>query len=369
MAATPATPARRLIQTLMRGSQIIFPLAAVILLWQHVAPILLLLVLALLLASIFSPLVNWLETQFGGSRLLAVLAIYATIILIIVGTVYMLGGTLINQANTLVSSFEGKNLEDLINNLKESVLAFVPQSLRPKVDAYMLSLVEKPPAFLSNLAGSLAGIVFKLADMVSKLILVLVFAFILLLESRNFKVAFVRAVPNAYFEMILNLLEKIHKQVSGYLRGQGMAALTVGVLSTIGLFLISQLGDVAIPYFVIIGMLAGLANLIPFIGPFVGMVPAIGVYLMTPQTNGISMAMIVVIIGMFLFVQAIDNFFVSPKIMSASVGIHPLVVIVVIMIGGSIMGPLGMLFAVPTFGVLKVTLSEVLWGLKAYRIL
>ena len=102
MAATPATPARRLIQALMRGSQIIFPLAAVILLWRHVAPILLLLVLALLLASIFSPLVNWLETRFGGRRLLAVLAVYATIILIIVGTVYMLGGTLIDQANTLV---------------------------------------------------------------------------------------------------------------------------------------------------------------------------------------------------------------------------------------------------------------------------
>ena len=369
MAATPATPTRRLIQTLMRGSQIIVPLAAVILLWRHVAPILLLLVLALLIASILSPLVNWLETRFGGSRLLGVLAVYSAIILIIVGAAYILGGTLIEQANTLVSAFQGKNLEDLVNNLKESVLVFIPQSLRPRVEAYLLSMAETPPAFLSDLAGSLAGIVFSLANLVGKLVFVLVFAFILLLESRNFKVAFMRAVPNAYFEMILNLLEKIHAQVSGYLRGQGMAALTVGVLSTIGLFLISQLGGVAIPYFVIIGMLAGLANLIPFIGPFVGMVPAIGVYLMTPQPAGINLVMIVVIIGMFLFVQAIDNFFVSPKIMSASVGIHPLVVIVVIMIGGSLMGPLGMLFAVPTFGVFKVTLSEVVWGLKAYRIL
>ncbi|UCH63069.1 MAG: AI-2E family transporter [Fidelibacterota bacterium] len=353
----------------MRGSQIIVPLAAAIILREHVAPILLLLVLALLLASILSPLVNWLETRFGGSRLLAVLAIYVTIILTIVGAAYILGGTLYEQAETLVSSFQGKNLEDLINNLKESVLGFIPQSLRPRAEAYFLSMIESPPEFLSKLAGGLGGIILKLADVVGKLVLVLVFTFILLLESRNFKVAFVRAVPNAYFEMVLNLLEKIHKQVSGYLRGQGMAALTVGVLSTIGLFLISQLGGIALPYFVIIGMLAGLANLIPFIGPFVGMVPAIAVYLMTPQPAGINAIMIVVIIVMFLSVQAIDNFFVSPKIMSASVGMHPLVVIVVIMIGGSIMGPLGMLFAVPAFGVLKVTVVEVVWGLKAYRIL
>ncbi len=368
---TPAsvTPARRLAHALMRGSQVIFPLAAIILLWQHVAPILLLIVLALLISMILAPLVNWLETRFGGNRLLAVLGVYCIIILLIVGAVITLGGTLIDQAAALVSNFQGQNLEDLINNLKDSLLAFIPQSLQPKVEAYLVSMVESPPAFLSDLAGGLAGMILKLADIVGKLVLVLVFAFILLLESRNFKVALIRAVPNAYFEMTLHLLDKIHGQVSGYLRGQGMAALTVGVLSTIGLLLISQIGRVALPYFVIIGMLAGLANLIPFIGPFVGMVPAIGVYLMTPQPNGISAIMIVIIIAMFLLVQSIDNFFVSPKIMSASVGIHPLVVIIVIMIGGSLMGPLGMLFAVPTYGVLKVTLTEVVWGLKAYRIL
>ncbi|MFC1543140.1 AI-2E family transporter [Candidatus Neomarinimicrobiota bacterium] len=369
MASVPLTPARRLIHTLIRGSQLIVPLAAVILLWHHVAPILLLLVLALLFTSIFSSPVNWLETRFGGNRLLAVLSVYATIILIIVGAAYILGGTLIEQANTLVASFQGKNLADLIANLKESVLAFIPQAVRPRAETYLLSIAETPPAFLSDLAGSLAGMIFKLADIVGKLVLVFVFAFIFLLESRNFKVAIMRAIPNAYFEMTLNLLEKTQEQVSGYLRGQGMAALTVGVLSTIGLLLISQIGRIAIPYFVIIGMLAGLANLIPFIGPFVGMVPAIGVYLMTPQAAGISAIPIVVIIAMFLTVQAIDNFFVSPKIMSASVGMHPLVVIIVIMIGGSLMGPLGMLFAVPTFGVLKVTLAEVVWGLRAYRIL
>lgn len=354
---------------LIRASVIIIPLLILYFWREEIAPILLLLVLALLLTSIFSPLVNWLESRLGGNRLLGVLAVYSAIILIVVGAVIILGGTILEQANNLVLSFQGKNLEDLIINLKESLLAFIPQFVRPKAEAYFLSLIESPPEFLSKLAGGLGGIILKLADVVGKLILVLVFAFILLLESRNFKVTFMRAVPNAYFEMILNLLDKIQDQVSGYLRGQGMAALTVGVLSTIGLFLISLIGGIKIPYFVIIGMLAGLANLIPFIGPFVGMIPAIGVYLMTPQPAGINAVVILVIIGMFLFVQAIDNFFVSPKIMSASVGIHPLVVIIVIMIGNNVAGPLGMLFAVPTYGVCKVTIQEVVWGLKAYRIL
>lgn len=360
---------RKFFQTLVKGSQIIFPLAAIVLLWEHVSPILLLMVIALLLTSILAPLANWLESRLGGKRLLAVLTIYLVLILIIAAGAYMLGGTVITQANNLINSFQGQNLEELVANLKESILAFLPQTVQPRAEEYLVSMAQNPPDFLGQFAKDLGGFVLTLADVLGKLVLVLVFTFIMLLESRNFKIILMRAIPNAYFELTLNLLEKIQEQVSGYLRGQGMAALTVGVLSTIGLFIISMSSRVDIPYFVIIGMIAGLANLIPFIGPFVGMVPAISVYLMTPQPAPISAVVIVIIIAMFLLVQSIDNFFVSPKIMSASVGMHPMVVIIVIMIGGSLMGPLGMLFAVPAFGVIKVTITEVIWGMKAYNIL
>lgn len=369
MTALPATPARRALQMLVRSSQFIFPLLAVILLWQHVAPILLLFVLALLLTSIFSPLADWLETRLGGNRLLAVLAVYAAMILLMVGVASILGPLLIRQANAMTSAFKGQNLVELIANLKISVMGFIPEDLRGVAESRLDATVRNLPSFLGNLADDLAGLVLAVASLLGKFILVLVFTFILMLESRNFKVKFLRAVPNTYFELTLNLLDKINGQVSGYLRGQAVAAATVGLLSTVGLFVVSKLMDVTIPYFVIVGLLAGFANLIPFVGPFVGILFAWIVYLMTPQAAGISAMVLVTLAAMFLVVQMIDNFFVSPKIMSASVGMHPLVVIVVIMIGGSIMGPLGMLFAVPTFGVIKVTIEEVVWGLKAYRIL
>ncbi len=369
MPAQPVTPARQLMQVIVRWSQIIFPLLAVILLWRHVAPLLLLMVLALLLTSIVSPLADWLESRLGGSRLLGVLTVYVTMILLLVGVASILGPLLIKQVNAMASEFKGQNLTDLIANLKSSILGFVPPDLQRIAESRLDATVRNLPGFLASLADDLAGVVLQVASLVGKLILVLVFTFILMLESRNFKVQFMRAVPNTYFEMVLNLLDKINGQVSGYLRGQAAAAATVGILSMIGLFTISLVMDVTIPYFVIVGMLAGFANLIPFVGPFVGIFFAWVVYLMTPQAAGISVTVLVALAGMFLVVQMIDNFFVSPKIMSASVGMHPLVVIVVIMIGGSMMGPLGMLFAVPTFGVVKVTIEEVLWGLRAYRIL
>lgn len=367
--AQPQTTTRKLLQTLLRGSQIIVPLLTVMLLWRHVAPILLLLVLALLLTSILAPLTSWLEFQLADSRLLAVLVIYGAIILVIVTLVSFLAPVLVNEAKSMAAALGGQSNETLTQALKTSLLKILPEDLAPMVEANMAAWVASGGAFLKSLLDDLAGIIGALVGLIMNLILVLVFTFIVLLESRNFKVQFIRAVPNAYFELSLNLLDKIQDQVSGYLRGQGIAAATVGVLSTIGLYFLSWLLDVSIPYAFIIGMLAGFANLIPFVGPFVGMVPAILAYLMTPQAGGLQAMVPVAIVLMFLVVQMIDNFFVSPKIMSASVGMHPLVVIVVIMIGNSLMGPLGMLFAVPTFGIIKVTLAELVWGLRAYRIL
>ena len=370
-AVTPPTPTtiNRLGQFLLRSSRFLIPLLAVVVLWKHIAPILLLLVMSLLLASILSPLVNFLENRLGGSRLGGVLVVYATIILVIAGLAGSLVPVLINEAQDMAAAFSGQSIESMTTTLKASIQDIASPSMQAYIEENMGDWIAKSGAFMQSLLGDLAGIMRKLIAMVMNLILVLVFTFILLLESRNFKLQVVQAVPNAYFEMTLNLLDKIHAQVSGYLRGQAAAAATVGVLSTIGLYLLRWMLDVEIPYAFIIGMLAGFANLIPFIGPFVGMVPAIIAYLMTPQLAGISALVPVAIVIMFMVVQMIDNFFVSPKIMSASVGMHPLVVIVVIMIGNSIMGPLGMLFAVPTFGVIKVTLEEVLWGLKAYHIL
>ena len=369
MASRARTSSRRWLGALVRGAQFIVPLLIVIALWRHIAPILLLLVIALLLSSVLAPLVALLESRLRLSRLLGVLTVYAVMLTLIFGLAKMVGGVVVRQADEMMEQFRGKELESLITNLKVSVVGFLPEAVRPTVEVRLAEMVEHPPAFLTDLAGDLAGFIGKLISMGMNLILVLVFTFILLLEARNFKVQFLRAMPNAYFEMTLNLLDKINDQVSGYLRGQAIAAASVGVLSTLGLFIIQLAMGVVIPYFVIIGMLAGFANLIPFIGPFVGMIPAIVVYLMTDQVEGIDGLVPVVIVAMFILVQMIDNFFVSPKIMSASVGIHPLVVMVVILIGGSIMGPLGMLFAVPTYGVVKATTTELVWGLKAYRIL
>ncbi len=215
-----------------------------------------------------------------------------------------------------------------------------------------------------NLLNSLGEFFKNVGAFLASMVIVPVITFFLIKDSRRFKRAVISKVPNRYFELSLNILHKVENQVGKYIQGQAIDALIVGLLSTLGLFLINLRFDNPVPYFVFIGMLAGLANMIPYVGPVVGAVPALATAILNnPENLGLVLLWIVI---MFVLVQAIDNAFVSPLVVSKSVNMHPLVVIVVVIIGGNIAGAIGMLFAVPLTGIVKVTLSQVIWGLKNY---
>ena len=89
-----------------------------------------------------------------------------------------------------------------------------------------------------------------------------------------------------------------------------------------------------------------------------GMIPAVILYLVTDQTMPIHILYVFLIIGVFAIVQLIDNLVVSPYIMGGSVGLHPMLIIILVLLGASVGGILGMLFAVPIAAILKVVLSE-----------
>ena len=138
----------------------------------------------------------------------------------------------------------------------------------------------------------------------------------------------------------------------------------MAVTYIIGLYILQWITGISIPYTILIGISAGLFNLIPFIGPVMGMIPAVILYLITDQTMPIHILYVFLIIGVFAIVQLIDNLVVSPYIMGGSVGLHPMLVIILVLLGASVGGILGMLFAVPIAAILKVVLSELATSIK-----
>jgi len=189
----------------------------------------------------------------------------------------------------------------------------------------------------------------------SLLVIVPFVTFFLLKDGRRMKHWLISLVPNRYFELSLNLMWKINRQIGAYIRGQILAAIVVALLSIIGLRIIG------LRYYVIVGLIAGISNLIPYLGPVIGILSGVLVALVT----GGSIATLASVVVVFIAVQLIDNSFVSPLVIARSVHLHPLVVIFAILAGSQLMGLLGMLIAVPVTGTIKVaieTLRESLQG-------
>lgn len=183
-------------------------------------------------------------------------------------------------------------------------------------------------------------------------------AFFFLKEGRRMTHGLIELVPNAYFEITLSLLNSISNSIGGYIRGQLLAVGVVALLSVVGLMIIGM------PYALPVGVIAGLANMIPYLGPLIGIISATIVAIAT----GGATSMVTKVVLLFLMIQFIDNMLVQPIVVAKSVDLHPLIVMVVVMIGSDLWGIVGMLIAVPLTGILKVSVQTIYEGLKGYRI-
>ena len=164
-------------------------------------------------------------------------------------------------------------------------------------------------------------------------------------------------VPNRYFEFSLYLLHKINVQVGNYLRGQVLDATIVGLLATGALWFLG------VKYFLMIGLFAGVANIIPYFGPVTGATIAIIVSIL--QTGDFHLASYVIIA--FIIIKVLDDAIILPMVMSRSVHISPLTVLLAIMIGGTLFGILGMLLSIPVAGFIKVIVHESMTNYHRYR--
>jgi predicted PurR-regulated permease PerM len=202
--------------------------------------------------------------------------------------------------------------------------------------------------------------VFILRDSPSLLIGLLMIPFVmffLLKDIRMIKKYFISLVPNRYFEFTLDLMYKMDIQLGNYLRGQFIDALVFGVLATAALWILG------VPYFVFIGIFAGLANLIPFVGPVVGAIAAL-IAVILERGDVVHGAYVLLA---FALLKGIDDFLLQPLVVGKNVHLHPMVVALGILVGGHLFGVLGMLLVVPFMGFLKVVMEESIETYRRYR--
>ena len=181
------------------------------------------------------------------------------------------------------------------------------------------------------------------------LVLAPIIAFYLLVDAPHIRDVMESLVPDDARPEVDHVAKRLNRAIGGFFRGQLVVAVIVGVMCSVGLFAIG------LKFWFLVGMIAGLFNVIPLIGPWVGGVPGLVIAL----TTGSSLQALGVV-AVMVVVQQIDNHFITPQVMQRAVQLHPAAVVLALLAGGSLGGFFGLLLAVPVAAVLKI-LGAHLW--------
>lgn len=318
------------------------PLAVVI------PPLLLTTVIVYLLA----PLVAAFERR-GVPRWLGALLAYLGALLSLAAIVALLTPMLTEQFRTFVD-----NLPQLLAKLGDDLdrrLAplGIDMPVGDTIDASALqanierALERGGVAAFAGVLGGLSGLALGLMQVVIVFTLGPVMGFYVLVDLPRLGRWLRSLIPPQHRAEAIEVGSKLHHVVGGFIRGQLLVALFVGMAASIGLAV------VGLPFWLLIGVTAGLTNMIPLLGPFVA--GALGVTIAL-VSDGLGLAALVLLV--MVVVQQLDNQLVSPLVMGRNVQVHPLVVLLALVIAGTVYGLIGLLIAVPSVAAGNVLVSH-----------
>ena len=305
------------------------------------ADALLLVYISVLLAIGFGPIVRAIERRASRRlpRWFAILVVYLVIVALLTLTSFLIIPPLIAQAQEL-----WVRLPSLIDKGQTFLIDHGVMSRAITLE----EAVGGAPGVPSTAVGKVATAVTHVFTGVLAFITVLILTFYLLIDSHALFDGFARLFPLAHRARVREASSKISQKISAWLNGQLMLAGTIGVTAAIGLYLLG------VPYFYVLALIAAIGELVPVIGPILSSGPAILVGLsVSPQT-----ALFVAIF--WVVQQQIENHLLVPKVMGRQVGVSPVVVIVALLVGGSVLGIFGAILAVPTAAILLVVVEELL---------
>lgn len=311
-------------------------------------------VISIFLSYLLEPAVDAMENH-GMNRTMAVTLLFVGIIGIIALAVVLLSDRLMTELQHLVSGVNLQDPQKLIDQFRVNLESSFPSLAKTKI---FERLAEQASTYGGTFLNTSMESITHLFSALGTMIIIPFIIFFFLKDSRQLKKLIVQMMPNRSFEMSLSLIHKISLQLGRYIRGQLMDSAIVGLMIIIALLILD------LRYAIFIGILAGLANMIPYLGPIVGGIPAALVSIMD---NG-NFSGVPSIVLAFALIKIIDDVIVQPLVVSKSVELHPVLVILAIVAGGHLGGIFGMIIAVPLTSIVKVTIGILHWGFTRYYI-
>ena len=304
---------------------------------------LLLIYVAGLIAVGLSPLVDRIEQQRLTRRVriprwAAILSVYVALFTVIGLFVMLMVPPLAAQARDLVTA-----APDLLHRAQ---LWLIERGVLSREITIGEAVRQAPGAAGSDAVGTVVSAIWGFVGGVFGVVTILIVAFYVLIDAENIVRALVRLFPRPERARVRDALRRAGEKVSAWMAGQLLLGAIIGTTAALGLWILG------VPYFYVLALIAGIGELIPIVGPLLAAIPAIAVAFSVSPATALGVAVF------FFLQQQVENHVLVPRVMSRQVGISPVLVIMALLIGGSLLGLVGAILAVPTAAILQVLLQE-----------
>lgn len=307
-------------------------------------------VVSIILAYAFNPVINYLERK-GIKRGRAVIIVYISLLAIII----ILGVSVIPKSVREMKKL-GTNFPYYVDELVKMVERFtsnltnVVGELPPAFKGIEDSFLQEVKSLETIIGSSVKTFFTKIFDIASKavsIVLTPILMYYFLVDKDDFKKMIEKAIPRKYKEDVLNLAKTIDGSLILFIRGRLIMSVYIAVATTI-LLLIMR-----VEFAFVIGFITGLFDIVPYIGPFIGYLPAVFFGALSSPTKAIWISIF------FVLIQWIENNILAPVIIGDNMGLHPMVILLSIIIGGGVFGVFGMILSVPAVATIKIVVEYI----------
>ncbi|MGM0576513.1 MAG: AI-2E family transporter [Myxococcota bacterium] len=302
---------------------------------------------AFLIAYLLDPIVDRFEAR-GVPRAASIGVLLVLFLLVLAGVVFTLGPQIVDQLRQIPAKLAALG-EALPGWLEDTFGVQLPETIEATVEQVLGGLDVDEKALLEP-AGRIAEWIYggttSVVAFVLALTLIPVFAFYLLRDFDDIVARLDGLVPVHLRPAVRARFREIDEVISAFVRGQMLVALVLAVLYAVGLTL------VGLPLALVVALVAGVGNLIPYVGTTIGVILATLMALLDWQ----GWLHLLGVYGVFAVVQFLEGWFITPRVVGESVGLSPLTVIVAILVFGELFGFIGVLIAVPVTAVLLILL-------------
>lgn len=286
-----------------------------------------------------NPIVIFLQKYFKINRIIGILLTLCALVWgLVIGVVYLLP-ILVNQLTSLIATSQSR-LQDLIVDLS-TYPAFQNLDIQATIQQLNLSYVDILQNILNSVTNSVGSVLSALFSTVLIIIMTPVFLVYFLLDGNKFLPMLERTVLKRDKLHIAGLLKNLNATIARYISGVAIDAIIIGCLAFIGYSVIG------LKYALVFAIFSGLANLIPYVGPSIGLIPMIIANVFTDPHR-----MLIAVVYM-LIIQQVDGNILYPRIVGGVMKVHPITILVLLLLSSNIYGVIGMIVAVPTYSILK----------------